>query len=142
VSPKKYRTGFFPSLAALLLALCYLLSVNGIDVHFDLEHGRTYVVSGFLASDCESIHPHSHCADAEGDCLEDEACCSDDLRTVLSQSDDSDGQPEIPAPAFRSVAVCHPVAAPAVSRPVRVARFQRPPPDPVGACSRFCVLRV
>lgn len=142
MSLKKHNIGFFPSLATLLLVVCYLLSVNGIDVHFDLEHGRTYVVCGFFASDCESIHPHSHCSDSEEDCLKDEACCSDDLRTVLSQSDGSDGQPEIPAPASRFVAVCHPVAAPAVSRPVRVARFQRPPPDPADACFRFCVLRV
>ena len=142
MSPKKYRTGFFSSLATLLLVVGYLLSVNGIDVHFDLEHGRTYVVSGFFASDCESIHPHSHCSDSEADCLDDEECCSDDLRAVLSQSDGSDCQPEIPAPAFSFVAACRPVAAPAVSGAVRVERFRRPPPDPVGACSRFCVLRV
>lgn len=142
MSPKKHRTGFLPSLATLLLVVGYLVSVSGIDVHFDVEHGRTYVVSGFFASNCESIHPHSHCSGSDEDCLEDEECCSDDLRAVLSQSDGSDGQPEIPAPESRFMAVCHPVAAPAVSRVARVARFQRPPPDPVGACSRFCVLRV
>lgn len=142
MSPKKHSIGFRPSLATLLLVVCYVLSVNGIDVHADHEHGRTYVVSGFFASDCESIHSRSHCPDSEETCLQGEECCSDDLRTVLSQSDGSDCQPEIPAPEFRFAAICHPVAALAVSRAVRVERFRRPPPDPAGACSRFCVLRV
>lgn len=142
MSPKKYRTEFFSSLATLLLVVGYLVSVSGIDVHFDVEHGRTYVVCGLFASDCESIHPHSACSDSDGACLHDEECCSDDLRTVLSQCDGSDCQPVIPMPELRFAAICHPAAAPAVSRTERVVRFQRPPPDPVGACSRFCVLRV
>ena len=132
-------------LPALLLAVWYLLSVAGLDVHRDHEHGRTYVVCGITGCDCEHIHPHTHCHDTthEGTCMEDEECCSDDFEAVLSLSDGDErlqaGQTlqATPLPAL----LC-PLDITVPARSVPVFRTGPPPPlPPGGRLSLFCTLR-
>ena len=132
-------------LPALLLAVWYMLSVTGLDVHRDHEHGRTYVVSGITGCDCEHIHPHTHCHDTahEGACMEDEECCSDDFEAVLSLSDGDErlqvGQtlPATPLPAF-----VYPLDIAVPARLAPVFRTGPPPPlPPGGLLSLFCTLR-
>lgn len=74
----------------LLLIMWYTLSISGLDVHHDHEHGRTYVVACAFGTSCEKIHPHSHCHDSEAEaCSEDEDCCSDEFHLILSPGEDA-----------------------------------------------------
>ena len=129
--------------SAALLACWYLLSVIGLDVHQDKEHGRTYVVCGITGGDCEAIHPHVHChdADAEGECLSDEECCSDDFEAVLAVG----GTQEAPVlPVVSSFVLTLPVAVadlPALFSFRDVLRLHSPPPGGGDLLSRICVLR-
>ena len=132
-------------LPALLLAVWYLLSVAGLDVHRDYEHGRTYVVCGITGCDCEHIHPHTHCHDTapEGECMEGEECCSDDFEAVLSLSGGNERlQAELPLPVCPLSLLQVPAAVPlpALAFPV----FRTGPPPPLfrsGRLSLFCTLR-
>lgn len=133
------------AVAAVLLAAWYLLSVVGLDVHRDLEHGRTYVVCGLTGGDCEAIHPEHHCHDhdcaAEGECLSGEDCCSDDFEAVLSVGGAPD-VPSVPAAALSGVAL--PSLVPAVQLPVRARCLlseHAPPPGGGDLLTRICVLR-
>ena len=132
-------------LPALLLAVWYLLSVTGLDVHRDYEHGRTYVVSGITGCDCEHIHPHTHCHDTayEGTCIEDEECCSDDFEAVLSLSDGGGHlRAELPLPVSPLPALLCPHTLPVTALFAPVFRTGPPPPLPrSGRLSLFCTLR-
>ena len=132
-------------LPALLLAVWYLLSVAGLDVHRDHEHGRTYVVCGITGCDCEHIHPHTHCHDTthEGTCMEDEECCSDDFEAVLSLSDgDERLQAGQTLHATPLPALFYPLDITVPARTVPVFRTGPPPPSPQGGrLSLFCTLR-
>ena len=145
MNPKIHRSESRCLLPALLLAVWYLLSVTGLDVHSDHEHGRTYVVCGLTGCDCEHIHPHTHChdTDPERECLEGEECCSDDFEAVLSLSDGSDRMcADFPAPVSQLTAI---QAASAVTVPALVSPILKtgpPPPLPRGGrLSLFCTLR-
>ena len=143
MSPKNHRICLFQALPALLLAVWYLFAVTGIDVHRDAEHGQTYVVSGLSGGDCERIHPDHHChdADAEGECLSDEECCSDDFEAVLAVG----GAQEAPAlPVVSSFVLALPVAVadlPTLFSFRDVLRLHSPPPGGGDFLSRICVLR-
>ncbi len=77
-------------LMAVLLIMWYTLSVTGLDIHHDHEHGKTYVAACIFGISCDRIHPHSHCHDGEGGiCMEDEECCSDEFHLILSQGEDT-----------------------------------------------------
>lgn len=74
----------------VLLVLWYTLSITGLDVHHDHEHGKTYVVACALGTSCETIHPESHCHDGEcSTCMDGEECCSDEFHIILSQGEDA-----------------------------------------------------
>ena len=145
MDPKKHKYDRFLTLPALLLAVWYLLSVAGIDIHRDHEHGRTYVVWSVAGCDCESIHPEHHCHDcahAGGLCTEDEDCCSDDFEAVLSLSGADDGsRPDLSAPEFP---VPTALAAVPAGRPTVILPFNgnvSPPPGTGGRLSLLCILR-
>ena len=129
--------------SAALLACWYLLSVVGLDVHQDREHGRTYVVCGIAGGDCEVIHPHVHCrdADAEGECRSDEEGCSDNFEAVPAVG----GTQEAPTlPVVSSFALTFPVAVadlPTLSSFRDVLHLHSPPPGGGDLLSRICVLR-
>lgn len=132
------------AVAAVLLALWYLLSVVGLDVHRDLEHGRTYVVCGLTGGDCEAIHPEHHCHDcddSEGECLSGEDCCSDDFEAVLSVGGAPDA-PAVPASTLIGVAVL-PVApaCPVLRCPNHILKAHAPPPGGGDLLKHICVLR-
>lgn len=96
---------------AVLLSVWYLFAVCGIDIHRDVEHGHVFVVPGFVACDCDLIHPGQHCSDTARDveCLEDEECCSDDFTAVLALGEDPDSGADIlPAPASIPFTALHP----------------------------------
>lgn len=145
MNPKKHRSETTCLLPALLLAVWYLLSVAGLDVHRDLEHGQTYVVCGITGCDCEHIHPHTHCHDTApgGECLSGEECCSDDFEAVLSLSAGNERlRADLPLPASSLPILSYPVSvpAPAASAPV----FATGPPLPLptgGRLSLFCTLK-
>jgi len=74
---------------AAFVAIWYLVSVMGLDIHADVEHGHIHVVPAFMAQSCEMIHPSEHCHETEGcncchhdGCDEDEDCCTDDFESV------------------------------------------------------------
>ena len=132
------------AVAAVLLAAWYLLSVVGLDVHADREHGRTYVVCSLFGGDCDAIHPDHHCHDCgaeEGECLSGEDCCSDDFEAVLSVGG-APGAPAVPAATLIGVAVL-PVApaCPVLRRPNHILKAHAPPPGGGDLLTRICVLR-
>ena len=95
---------------AVLLSVWYLFAVCGIDIHRDAEHGQVFVVPGFVACDCDLIHPGQHCSDTarDAECLEDEECCSDDFTAVLALGEDPDsGTDMLPTPVSIPCAVLH-----------------------------------
>ena len=145
MTPKNHRPSLFHALPALLLAAWYLLSVAGIDVHRDAEHGETYVVWGLNGCDCERIHPEHHCHDhghAEGACLDGEDCCTDDFEAVLSVGLGPDG-PAVPAAALFGVALLpSATVCPAAFAPCATLRGPAPPPGGGALLTRICVLRV
>ena len=134
-------------MAAVLLALWYLLAVTGIDVHKDIEHGRTYVICGLTPLDCEHIHPESHChdftADSEGRCLSDEDCCSDDFEALLSLCEGPDAlQPDHPAPVLMLSGIFPELSGQGPLPVVREPRGRVPLPDSQIYFHRLSVLRV
>ena len=144
MTPKNHRPSLFHALPALLLAAWYLLSVAGIDVHRDAEHGETYVVWGLTGCDCERIHPEHHCHDhghAEGACLDGEDCCTDDFEAVLSVG----GAPDAPViPAASLTALALPPTAADLPAPLSFCaphRLHAPPPGGGDLLLRICVLR-
>lgn len=132
--------------SAGLLAVWYLLAVSGVDVHRDMEHGRTYVVCCLSGYDCERIHPECQCHDhdgPEGECMDGEDCCSDDFWTVLSLTDGTaPAQPDLPAPVVSLQAVLPFEADRTSSASIRVSRTHSPPPDPATSFIKLLVLRV
>lgn len=145
MTPKNHRPSLFHVLPVLLLAVWYLLSVTGIDVHRDAEHGETYVVWGLNGCDCERIHPEHLCHDhgpAEGACLDGEDCCSDSFEAVLSVGSGPDA-PVVPAAALTGTALPPAaMACPAVPVPCVALRGHAPPPGGGVLLSHICVLRV
>ena len=145
-----YRKGLITDavnvLSAVLLVVWYVLSVSGLDVHDDREHGHTYVVCSASGCDCEHIHPEAHChdhaADADGECLADEECCSDDFEAVLSLSESQDGgSPDLTAPVQALPGILPPGPLPATESPARAIRRHAPPPDPLVYFLKLSVLR-
>lgn len=141
---KGYISGLLPAVSAALLCVWYLLSVVGLDVHSDNEHGRTYVVSGLTGGNCEAIHPEHHCHDcdhADGECLEGEECCSDSFEAVLSVG----GAPDAPViPAASLTALALPPTAADLPAPLSFCaphRLHAPPPGGGDLLLRICVLR-
>ena len=144
VNTNKHRWMVSQALPAVLLAVCYLCSIVGLDIHRDNEHGHIYVVSGIASHECESIHPGSHCHDSESEeaCLEDESCCSDDFRAVTAPSEISEAQHVVPATANCClVPVCQ-AAVPAFGGASPIFSANPPPPEPSAYLSKLCVLRV
>ena len=130
--------------AAFLAAWCVIF-VAGIDVHRDNEHGRTYVVFGFSDSDCEDIHPDSHCHDSdceEGECGDGESCCSDELLSVLAVGSDDDCIPSIGFKADFWAPTAHLIASSAIHGYPSISRVSSPPPDGATYFSKLSVLRV
>ena len=149
------------AVTAVLLAAWYLLSVVGLNVHADREHGRTYVVCSLSGGDCEAIHPEHHCHDhacaghdcesaacrpddpahAEGECEAGEDCCSDDFEAVLSVGGTPDA-PTVPATNNTVVAVL-PTATlcPVLRRPNHILKAHAPPPGGGDLLKHICVLR-
>lgn len=93
----------FKKIAAFAILMWYLVSLVGLDIHRDIEHGHIYVVPAWMAQSCETIHPHVHCHDCDGchegeecchtdGCEEDEDCCTDDFESVTITGTDSDSQ--------------------------------------------------
>ena len=135
-------------LLSALILLWYLVSFAGIDVHTDMEHGRTYVVPALLAQSCEMIHPHEHCHDHDGTpandgCDEDEDCCRDDFESVTYTATDS-GAPEqtilyakvLPSFFMTVSSGC----APAESHRGTVRKYG-PPPLKQSPIITFCTIR-
>ena len=135
----------FSAVSAALLCVWYLLSVTGIDIHSDHEHGQTYVVSGLTGCDCEHIHPGHHCHDtaAEGLCAEGEDCCSDDFEAVLAPGEDADEGIDLSAPVSAApVFAAFVPAMPVSGAPSGVRCDGPPPPGPSPAFIACCVLRI
>lgn len=141
----RHIKGWSSALAAVLLAAWYLLSVVGLDVHQDREHGATYVVCGLSGGNCEVIHPEHHCHDcdhdADGACMDGEDCCSDDFEAVLSVGGAPDA-PVVPAATVGALALLPGASAAPVASPCRIIlRLHAPPPGGGDLLSRICVLR-
>lgn len=143
------NSGFIQKLvqgsATLLLILWYTLSITGLDVHHDHEHGKTYVVACVFGSSCERIHPHSHCHDGEGEaCTEDEECCSDEFHLILSQGEDAGDSVLHISTASDNMDFIPPVTACTISFQgcVRHYPLPAPPPDISDILTRACILRV
>ena len=132
------------ALPAVLLAVWYLCSIVGLDIHRDNEHGNVYVVSGIASHECESIHPGSNCHDSESEeaCLEDESCCSDDFRAITAPSEISETQHVIPATMLFCTVPVLQAAVPACKVAHPVFSANPPPPEPSAYLSKLCVLRV
>lgn len=141
---KGYISEVLSAVSAVLVSVWYLVSVAGLDVHRDNEHGRTYVVAGWAGGDCEAIHPEHHCHDhgcAEGKCLSDEDCCSDDFEAVLAVGGATDA-PSVPdLPAVSLPILLSGTDAPAVAPCHEPFRPHSPPPGGGDLLSRICVLR-
>ena len=144
----RHIKGWSSALAAVMLATWYLLSVVGLDVHQDREHGATYVVCGLTGGNCEAIHPEHHCHDcdhdhdADGACMDDEDCCSDDFEAVLSVGGAPDA-PVVPAAAVSALALLPAASAAPAAAPCRILpRRHAPPPDGIPSYLKLRVLRV
>ena len=140
----KHRWTLSQALPAVLLAVWYLFSIVGLDIHRDNEHGNVYVVSGIASHECESIHPGSHCHDSESEeaCLEDESCCSDDFRAITAPSEISETQHVIPATMLFCTVPVFQLAVPACEEAPLAFSSNPPPPEPSAYLSKLCVLRV
>ena len=133
-------------LQAALFLLWFLISLAGIDIHKDLEHGRTYVVPAVIAQSCEMIHPHQHCHDhdhdAAGTCEEDEDCCSDDFESVTVTATDSEGPDHIFIASQPLPAIILTATALAASTPMhRMVHKNGPPPGRPSPVISFCAMR-
>lgn len=140
---KPIRELFFALPAALMAVWC-VIAVAGIDIHRDNEHGGTYVVLGFSASDCEDIHPDSHCHDScsEGECDQDESCCSDEFLSVLAISEDINLDSSISCKAALPDIICQAPDVQVINSGYRIFRLCASPPDPASYFSKLSVLRV
>ena len=140
----KHRRAIFKALPAVLLAVWYLCSIVGLDIHRDNEHDIVYVVSGIASHECESIHPGSHCHDSKSEeaCLEDESCCSDDFRAVTTPGESSEVQHVVPATAHFFLLPVFQVTVPSFAGASLAFSANPPPPEPSAYLSKLCVLRV
>lgn len=140
----KHRWTLSQALPAVLLAVWYLFSIVGLDIHRDNDTGNVYVVSGIASHECESIHPGSHCHDSESEeaCLEDESCCSDDFRAVTAPCEISEAQLTIPATTLFCLMPVFQAAVPACGEAHPVFSANPPPSEPSAYLSMLCVLRV
>lgn len=98
---KSFILGCFAS----VLAIIYMLSIAGMDVHTCSHTGKTYVSLLSLSFSCEDIHPddseqecccgchhhHQHHNDAKG-------CCSDESFQLLFSGDDNQQTLELEVP--------------------------------------------
>ena len=94
-------------ISAVVLAVCYLMSIIGFGVHTCMKSECTFLTAFVSSSACQDIHPEHHCADSHHCCGQDEddlsfrpsACCSDDFvvltvtGTVPSGENDCHGCP-------------------------------------------------
>jgi len=72
---------------SILLCVCYVVSITGIDIHVDGHNGETYVVSVLGGVSCEDIHEDDHCCCGDHhDCNHSEGICdeSDDCSDSIS----------------------------------------------------------
>ena len=147
VNRKKHISGLLSALPAVLLSVWYLLAVSGIDIHRDAEHGKVFVVPGFVGCYCEFIHPDQHCLDTSADpeCFDDEDCCSNDFTAVLALGEDPDSDSVIlPAPvSFPFSALRLADSASAGSAAGVSGRGNAPPPSELSvSISKLSVLRI
>lgn len=93
------RNRLIMKLFAALLAVWYVASVVGFDVHYCGDNGRVYVESLLASHDCEDIHPdapcahHHDCCDHHSDacsssCEDDEDCCTDVIEVLQISGED------------------------------------------------------
>lgn len=129
---------------AMLLIIWYTLSITGLDVHHDYEHGKTYIVACAFGTSCERIHPHSHCHDGEGDaCMEDEDCCSDEFHLILSQGEDAGDSVLHISTAFHIEFIPKANTLSTNNFKQDIVPFHpAPPPDIPDILSEICILRV
>lgn len=83
---------------AVLLAVWYLMSIVGFDVHTCNGSGRSFIASFVEGMTCEDIHPehvcdpsaccadshddHSCCGHCDGTAFEAKSCCSNDYQVL------------------------------------------------------------
>ena len=135
---------------SVIVMICYLAAIMGLDIHHDAEHGKTYVMPALLAQSCEMIHPHEHCHDSEAACCcccdsgceEDEDCCTDDFESVSITGTDSGSQVFQHFQPLTGHTVFTPVVTKAYSTVSnRSANAAGPPPESRDISVRNCVMR-
>lgn len=55
------REGLIFKVFTALLALCYILSTFGFNIHRDLGCGHSYLTMLVVGTDCNDVHPFHHC---------------------------------------------------------------------------------
>lgn len=79
---------------SVFMALWYCLSIIGFDVHSCTRTGEKFIASAFIGTTCEDIHPEHSCHEHgsccchhghgshEGESLEDQDCCTNDIHVL------------------------------------------------------------
>ena len=92
---------FLMNMSAIVLAVCYCMSIIGFDVHTCMSSGRTFIATFADGVACADIHPEHHCCEmpcCSSGCHDESAeehhehsqeevdvmeCCSDEYHVIL-----------------------------------------------------------
>ena len=143
------KTSWFIKSISVLLAVWYLFTIVGFDIHRCSDNGEVYIEPLFAGISCETIHPDTPCHHAcnarcnHCGCEEGEDCCSDEIKVVNISGIEI---PHISIPEIIVVTAATPQYScqGLQNRPVLLSHRGKPdilsPPGQL--LDRICVLRV
>lgn len=99
------RSSVIFKLSAVALALVYVLSIGGINIHSCSHTGQKYVTFLFENLSCEQIHTHDF-----HECDGDDDCCSNEAHFLGLTGDDEHETFQCRLVCFFDLAVVEPIA--------------------------------